>query len=304
MDVTRLDASLFAAEAVDAETAAFNVKFAGQRAAYADLPVAAARVEQERMRGQSASPMARERTIPGPAGTVRLREFVPGKVRGVFLYIHGGGWWLGGRHHQDQRLEQIARGCEVAVVSVGYRLAPEHPYPAGPDDCEAAALWVASQAKAEYGVAKLVIGGSSAGAHLAAVSLLRLRDRHGVTPYSGASLQFGVYDLRLTPSAAKWSLSGAVDMFAPDKEKRRDPDVSPLFAELSRMPPALFTVGTIDPLLDDTMFMHARWIAAGNRADLGVYPGGPHGFTSQPLKIARQCNEQIDGFIRRSVAFR
>ncbi|MSQ25117.1 MAG: alpha/beta hydrolase [Dehalococcoidia bacterium] len=300
MDVTRLDASLFAAEAVDAETRAFNAHFAGQRAAYADLPVDEARAEQERLRGQSPSAMARERTIAGRAGVVRLREFVPERVQGVFVYMHGGGWWLGGRHHQDQRLEQIARGCNVAVVSVGYRLAPEDPYPAGPDDCEAAALWVASHAKAEYGSEKLVIGGSSAGAHLAAVSLLRLRDRHKVTPFAGASLQFGVYDLRLTPSASNWLLSGAVDMFVPE-EKRRDPDVSPLFAELSRMPPALFTVGTVDPLLDDTLFMHARWTAAGNRAELGVYPGGPHGFTSQPLQIGRQCNEQIDGFIRRSV---
>ena len=64
------------------------------------------------------------------------------------------------------------------------------------------------------------------------------------------------------------------------------------------MPPALFTVGTLDPLLDDSLFMHARWQAAGNRSQLAVYPGGPHGFTSHPTPIARQALERIDRFLQ------
>jgi acetyl esterase/lipase len=80
-------------------------------------------------------------------------------------------------------------------------------------------------------------------------------------------------------------------------ERRRDPDVSPLYADLARMPSALFTVGTLDPLLDDSLFMHARWIAAGNRAELAIYPGGVHAFTAFPLALGRRANERICEFI-------
>src|SRR5439155_13231198 len=88
------------------------------------------------------SDMAQNRTVPGPAGAVPVRVFVPETVNGVYLNFHGGGWVLGHPHHSDQMLEGIAKAAGVAVVSVDYRLAPEHPYPAGPDDCEAAAVWL------------------------------------------------------------------------------------------------------------------------------------------------------------------
>ena len=71
----------------------------------------------------------------------------------------------------------------------------------------------------------------------------------------------------------------------------RDPDVSPLYANLGGMPPALFTVGTLDPLLDDSLFMHGRWLAAGNEGELAVYPGGIHGFTGFPVSIGREAND-------------
>ena len=75
------------------------------------------------------------------------------------------------------------------------------------------------------------------------------------------------------------------EAFLSHDQDRHAPDVSPLFADLKGMPPALFTVGTRDALLDDSLFMHARWIAAGNRADLAVYPGGAHGFTLLPFAL-------------------
>ena len=77
----------------------------------------------------------------------------------------------------------------------------------------------------------------------------------------------------------------------------RDPDVSPLYANLGGMPPALFTVGTLDPLLDDSLFMHGRWLAAGNEGELAVYPGGIHGFTGFPVSIGREATERIDSFL-------
>jgi acetyl esterase len=80
--------------------------------------------------------------------------------------------------------------------------------------------------------------------------------------------------------------------------KERDPDVSPIRADLHDLPRALFTVGTLDPLLDDTLFMHARWIAAGNRAELAIYPGGVHGFSGFPTALAHRANQRMIDFLK------
>src|SRR3546814_6991019 len=106
---------------------------------------------------------------------------------------------MGGADLQDPRLEAIADRAQLTCVSVDYRLTPENPYPAAPDDCETAALWVLANAMAEFGADTITIGGESSGAHLAVVTLLRLRDRHGVAQ-SGANLIFCFYDLTLTPT--------------------------------------------------------------------------------------------------------
>jgi acetyl esterase len=82
------------------------------------------------------------------------------------------------------------------------------------------------------------------------------------------------------------------DQFVPE-ERRRDPDVSPLWADLRDLPAALFTVGTLDLLVDDTLFMHARWIAAGNTADLAIYPGGVHGFVSFQYALAQRARQRM-----------
>lgn len=148
-------------------------------------------------------------------------------------------------------------------------------------------------AQAEFGSDRIVIGGESAGGHLSALILLRMRDRHNFTGFAGANLVYGIFDLGMTPSverggeALAWTTPTheyCVAQFAPAVDPR-DPDLSPLHAELSALPPALFTVGTLDSLLDDSLFMHARWIAAGNDSKLALYPGGIHGFnvTGSPL---------------------
>ena len=106
-------------------------------------------------------PDARLLQIDGPAGPLPLRVIdPPGASRGVFLHIHGGGWTLGENDMQDPRLGRLAGETGLTVVSVGYRLAPENPYPAGPDDCEAAALWLfGDQGRATVGTGPLAIGG-------------------------------------------------------------------------------------------------------------------------------------------------
>jgi acetyl esterase len=314
-----LDPALFRPEAIDAETAAFNAQAA---AVLKDQPHVSSRpaAETRAMREAGLGPwgplvlsdMARERTIDGPGGTMRLRTFVPRTVNGVYLHLHGGGWTLGAAHHADVILEQLANEGEVAVVSVDYRLAPEDPYPAGLDDCEAAAVWLAENAQKEFGSDRLTIGGESAGAHLSATTLLRMRDKHGFTGFRSANLTFGAFDLSGTPSQKSQkpflvldtrAMAWFYDQFVPI-ERRREPDVSPLYAELHNMPPALFTVGTGDPLLDDSLFMYTRWIAAGNQAELAVYPGAVHGFVAFDYPQARRARAQITDFLRQSLRAR
>ena len=251
----------------------------------------------------------RDRTVGASGREVPVRVFVPPHVDGVYLHIHGGGWVLGRAHHQDVRLWELARHARLAVVSVDYRLAPEHPYPAGPDDCESAALWLVANAANEFGSDRLFIGGESSGAHLSVVTLLRMRDRQGYRGFLGANLVYGPYDLQFTPSVANWgerelilstpTIRWFTEQFVPEAAQRADPDVSPLYADLRGLPPALFTVGTMDPLLDDSLFMSARWLAAGNVAELAVYPGGVHGFNAFPLQLGREATERMHAFLGR-----
>lgn len=316
----QLTAETFRASAIDPETAAFNVELEqllGTVRAVHEMPPAVTREMRERGEGIF-GPLelvaeAIERTIPGPDGDLALRVFTPPRVDGVYLHIHGGSWVLGRAHHQDIRNWAIARHCNLAVVSVDYRLAPEDPYPAGPDDCETAALWLIKNSSSEFGSEKLLIGGESAGAHLSAVTLLRLRDRHHYSGFLGANLTYGVFDLSMSPSTAGWGERNLVlstpimgwfgDHFVGGRE-RRDPDISPLYGDLHDMPPALFTVGTLDPLLDDTLFMFSRWVAAANEAELAIYPGGVHGFNAFPIELGRQANVRIDDFLTERLAAR
>ena len=307
----------FAPESETDETRAVNEQIVAAMTGMADWwEVGAETVREARRRGEGPFPPtptsehAVTRTIKGPGGhDIPLRIIAPANPRGVYLHIHGGGWVLGAADQQDPMLERIAANAGLACVSVEYRLAPEHPYPAGPDDCEAAALWLARDAKQEFGTDRLTVGGESAGGHLSAATLLRLRDRHGFTGFRGANLVFGVFDLGMTPSQHAFGdeprlVLRTVDImqfaaaFLPNGVDRRDPDVSPLYADLHGLPPALFTIGTRDALLDDTLFMHARWIAAGNQAELAIYPGGAHGFTMFAFALTAAANARMDAFLQ------
>ena len=256
------------------------------------------------------SEMGVDREITGPGGPLRLRTFTPDQVDAVFLHIHGGGFTAGSPELTDVLSEILSKQLNVAVVSVDYRLAPEHPYPAGPDDCEAAAVWLLEHAEREFGSPRLLIGGESAGAHLAACTLLRMRDRHdAVERFLGANLVFGVFDVANTPSQrgitplrdvlSPGQIRMFMECFTPGMtpEQRRDPDVSPLYADLHDLVPALFTVGTEDHLVDDTLFMAARWQLAGNHTELIVYPEGPHACIAMPT-IGAHFFPRLMDFIR------
>ncbi len=166
----------------------------------------------------------------------------------------------------------------MAVVSVDYRLAPEHPYPAALGDSVDAAQWLSSTAPAEFGTTRLLIGGESSGATLAVMTLLRLR---GAVAFAAANLAFGSHDMGLTTPSQRRAIGTPVidrrylEVTRPlifpglSAEQRRDPAISPLYADLPGLPPALFTVGTLDPFLSHACGRyatclpghHANWLA-------------------------------------------
>ncbi len=295
-----------------AEARAFNAELTRLLAAMPkvqDLAPEYTRQARRDGRGILPPPVYLDNARMADAGGVPVRLFEPPDPVGAYLHIHGGGWTLGAADLQDEYLWELARATSLTVASVEYRLAPEHPYPAGPDDCETAALWFLEQFDG-----RLAIGGESAGAHLSVVSLLRLRDRHGVSPrtFAAANLLFGAYDLTGTPSRHLWGdrelilssplMDWFADCFLPglsDRE-RKQPDISPLYADLRDLPPALFTCGTMDPLVDDSVFMHARWSAAGNESRLSLWEEGAHAFVAYPLEQARRSLAEQYAFLATS----
>ena len=315
-NIRPFDPALFSDAAIDPDTAKLN---ADMIESLTDQPewwivgAAAARAARRRGEGPFPAPVmssrARTLTITGKDGNeIALRVIAPPRPRGIYLHLHGGGWVLGGADMQDPMLERIADNTGQAVVAPEYRLAPEHPYPAGSDDCEAAAAWLVKNGKKEFGTDVLTIGGESAGGHLTAVTVLRMRDRHGYSGFRGANIVYGAFDLSMTPSQRQFGDTRLVlrtidiqqfyNAFLPTITDRRMSDISPLYADLKNLCPALFSVGTKDALLDDTLFMHARWIA-GNQAELAIYPGGAHGFTLFPSALSKSATAKAEAFLNR-----
>jgi acetyl esterase len=208
-----------------------------------------------------ADPRAADRIARAGGRQVPVRIVTPreGQARAAYLDIHGGGFYLGSAARSDTRNALLADALGMAVVSVDYRLAPEDPWPAAPDDCETAALWLVEQAEALFGTTWLLIGGASAGATLAMTTLLRLRDRGQVQPFIGAVLQFGAYDLSgQSPSGRVYADEWFIQAYAGHVADRTNPDVSPLYGDLRGLPPSLLVVGTLDILLEDSLVMAAR----------------------------------------------
>jgi acetyl esterase/lipase len=221
----------------------------------------------------------------------------------VFVHCHPGGWTIGSPTESLGTLTRIVAATGMTAVSIGYRLAPEHPYPAGLDDCERAARWLLENAESALGSSRLLIGGESAGANLALCTVLRVP---GV--FAAASLLYGNYDLTMTPSQlhaesgvmiTRGSLDWFYDQYVPDAGRRGDPDISPLYADLTGLPPTLLSVGSADSLLDDTVFLAARLWASGVECDLQVVPGGEHGFDMGPVPSSTAAVAAIDAFLAR-----
>jgi len=236
----------------------------------------------------------------------------------LVLHLHGGGFVFNDIDVHDASARRLANRSGMAVLSVAYRKPPEHRFPAAPDDVSTVVRWLDAGGLSLLGLpeqAPLLGHGDSAGANLALVTLLRIRDRLGmVDRVLGANLVFGVYDLRGTPS--QQDDGGLPDMLSAEAIRwfhetytpgltdadRIAPDISPPWADLSGLPPALITVGGCDHLRDDSLFLAMRWAAAESPCELAVYPDSPHGFQALPTPMAQAAVERVHGFVGQRLA--
>jgi len=232
------------------------------------------------------------RTVPGPRGEIPIRVYTPeGRAPfPVLVYFHGGGWVIGNLETHDGVCRHLANAAGAVVVSVDYRLAPEHPFPASGEDAYAATRWVAANAAVIGGDAKrIAVGGDSAGGNLAAVVSLMARDRGGPP----IVFQLLVYPVTDVPSANTLSYrENAEGYFLTAKmmhwfwnhycgknPELSDPYLCPLRArDLKRLPPALVITAEFDPLRDEGEAYAARLREAGVPATSKRYPGMIHGF--------------------------
>ncbi|MGH3326554.1 MAG: alpha/beta hydrolase [Streptomycetales bacterium] len=253
-------------------------------------------------------PAVEDRAVPGPGGPVPIRLYrphAPGGPPPVVLYFHGGGWVLGDLDTHDRLCRSLAARTPCAVASVGYRLAPEHPFPAGLHDCVAAA-WHIAEHGAEFGVdgGRLAVGGDSAGGNLAAVVSMLARDTRGPAiahqllvypvvdgdtegPESYRDFAEGYY---LSRADMEWYFG---HYLGADGD-RADPRVSPLrAADHADLPPATVITAEFDPLRDEGEAYARALEAAGVPVSLRRYDGMIHPFFSLAgvLDPAREAQE-------------
>lgn len=259
----------------------------------------------------------RDRKLPGTAGEIPIRIYTPeGRAPfPVLAWFHGGGFVIGGLASHDGVCRELCVESGCLVVSVDYRLAPEHRFPAAPDDCYAATRWLAEHG-AEIGAdpTRIAVGGDSAGGNLAAVVALMARDRGGpnlrhqllvypVTDHSFETRSYGenAEGYMLTRDMMQWFWGH----YLTDASQGRNPLASPLRAKsLEGLPPATVITAEFDPLRDEGEAFAERLIAAGVRTHLTRYDGVFHGFFSMANVIdrGRRAVEQAARALRQAFA--
>lgn len=247
-----------------------------------------------------------DRVIPGPGGDLPVRSYQPAgpagpRPRPLVLNIHGGGFVFGDLRLCDWLCSHVAVTVGAVVVSVDYRLAPRHRFPAAVEDCYAALVWVAEHAAALGAGGPVGVMGESAGGNLSAVLCLLARDRGGPA-LSHQVLLYPATDMTVEhPATASTPFLSAPEMRAYrqhylDGAEPGDPRASPLLAtDHSRLPPALIQVAEHDPLRDDGIRYAAALRAAGVAVRLTEYVGMPHGYLNFPglCRIAPQALAEI-----------
>ena len=235
----------------------------------------------------------RDLKIPGPAGEIPIRIYSPTgqSPSPALIYFHGGGWVLGDLEIADQVCRALANAASCVVLSVDYRLAPEHKFPAAVHDSFGATAWIADHAD-ELGInsSQIAVAGDSAGGNLAAVVSQIARDRGGpklafqLLIYPGTDMRMSMPSIDenadgplLTKAAMHWF----VNHYLNGEWDRTDPLASPLLASnLRGLPPAFIITAECDPLRDEGEAYGQRLQEAGVRAEVQRYDGMPHGFFS------------------------
>jgi acetyl esterase/lipase len=282
----------------------------------AELPTADARAMYRMMRPAApelAVGNVVDRSIAGPAGDIRLRIYTPAGS-GPFpliVYFHGGGWVIGDLETADAVARQLCSGVGCVVVSVDYRLAPEHRYPAAVQDCYAATQWATTHLdELAVDAGRVAVAGESAGANLAAVVSLLARDRAGPAihfqllayPVTDADFETASYHANadgylLTRATMQWFW----DQYCPDPAARVEPNAAPLkAADLAGLPPALIMTAEFDPLRDEGEAYAARLRDAGVAAESVRFDGLIHDF----LAMSRQLGAARPGLEKAVAALR
>lgn len=232
-----------------------------------------------------------ERQIPSESGSIPVRIYAPNADQApVLVYFHGGSFMSGDLDTHDTPLRALANKVNCIIVAVAYRLALEHPFPAAPEDCYTVTKWVAENAQ-EIGADKtrIAVGGDSAGGDLAAVVCLMARDR-GEPEIMYQVLLYP--DTDLTESSASWmeladsnkpiitreGKLAAIAMYVPEGVDVKNPNVSPLYAQVSQLPPAFIVTGEFDPQRDEGEAYAVKLEQAGVAVVSKRYKGMIHGF--------------------------
>ncbi|MEB3830874.1 alpha/beta hydrolase [Phormidium sp. CCY1219] len=257
------------------------------------------------------------RSIPGPAGEIPLRIYTPAGQAPfpVLVYFHGGGWVIGNLEMEESICRTLANRADCVVVSVDYRLAPEHLFPAAAEDAYAATLWVANHA-AELNADRdrLAVGGESAGGNLAAVVAQMARDRQSLSLvyqllfYPVIQYRFDTPSYRqnskyylLTKPLMKWFW----DCYLTSAADGKNPYASPMFAKtLHNLPPALIITAELDILRDEAELYGDRLQAAGVPVKISRYNGTIHGFVNLAKKLPQGLSALEEASTALSAAFK
>lgn len=250
-------------------------------------------------------PVVRKTTdiqLEGAFGPRTARFYQPGETASpqpCMIYFHGGGWVIGDVETEDRKLRHLADQSGISILSVDYVLAPEHPFPDPGNDCIACIQDALARAgELNIDTRRIVLGGASAGANLALVSALAMRDA-GIE-LAGLLLFYGAFDLTYSGESMELLKSGffleteAMYRFrrhyCPSEDNWRKPEASPLFGDFHGMPRTFISAATVDPLFNDSTRLAKRMRDDGVDTELHIYEGAIHGFTmfQERFKCARQ----------------